>query len=197
MKKVPLINIRRGKLLEPFLQAYVSANYPNLELPDDAATEEAVTRYRAAWNQEGHLFFEFLETVPGLEFERNTIDCFIVPATPRDMSAPLVVRSRYAGPEFVDVLAHELLHILLTDRDVHVPKEFAREEPGVRNHIFVFAALDEIYRSHFKDAARLESMRKKSLTPGNESYARAWRLVDETGAERLLKILVEQKTAKP
>ncbi len=62
-------------------------------------------------------------------------------ATDRDMSAPLIVRSRYTPDEFMEILTHELIHVLLTDNKF--PTNIHKDET-VAKHIPVFKVLREM-----------------------------------------------------
>jgi hypothetical protein len=93
-----------------------------------------------------------------MEFKRNQIDIFVVSAINRDMSAPLIIRSRYNKEEFLKVIIEELLHVLFGDNKF-VPE--GDENLTIRNHKGVFAVMRHLgFDLEFK----------------TEDYIKAWEL---------------------
>jgi len=174
----PTINVRHGKLIEPFFNGYVSLNYPDFEFPSDEEVKNKVELFKNIWREKEEVFINFLHNTTGLEFKRNVIDCFIVSATPRDMSAPLIIRSRYTEEEFVGVMYHELIHILFSDNKAKELEGYKDKPKTTRNHIQLFSLLNEFYLDILKDEEGLERIRAKSDDEKNIEYKKAWEIVD-------------------
>lgn len=174
----PSINIRHGKLIEPFFNGYVSLNYPDFKFPSDEEVRDKVDLFKKSWDENEIKFFDFLYSTTGLEFKRNVIDCFIVSATPRDMSAPLIIRSRYTEKEFLDVMYHELIHILFSDNKVKEISGYENESKKTRNHIQLFCLLKEFYLDILDSREELNRIISKSDDSKNTDYKKAWKIVD-------------------
>jgi len=185
--KTPVVNIRQGKLLEPFFQAYVKEKYPEHIFLDELGVAEKVSLFKTEWSLYQKVFFNAIFEVSGLRSTRNVIDVFIVSATDKDMSAPLIIRSRYEPKEFVNVLMHELLHIILTDNNVTIA--FGDESKTTKNHIYVFALLTYLFKEILHDERGLELEKKKSDSEKNLEYRRAWDIVEKNGYKEIISTL--------
>lgn len=181
-----VINIRSGKLLDPFFNEYVKVKYPNFEFPTEEQVEGKIELFQKIWEKQGVSLLKSIYKITKLKFKRNVIDCFIVSVTPRDMSAPLIIRSRYTEEEFIDVLLHELLHKLFVDNGLKKIKDLEESKTTI-NHIKVFAVLKYLYLDFLKDEERLGRVMQKSKEGNNKDYARAWEIVDERGYKEIIK----------
>lgn len=193
---IPQINIRYGKLIDPFFKDSVSLNYPGYQFPTEEEVKNKVKLFRSVFEKDKGIFFEMLEDL-GLEFKRNTIDCFIVSATPRDMSAPLIIRSRFNETEFMDTMYHELIHKLLTDNSIPKYPHSDKMSLTIIDHIDVFAILVYFYHEFLKDKDRLLKVREKSADPKNIEYKKAWEIVDVVGYGEIIKNLRNNKKSLP
>jgi hypothetical protein len=175
----PEIKIKYGKLLDPFLIEYVKIKYPEYQFPTKESVLEKVSLFKEVWKNKGDNILEFLSKNTGLQFKRNIIDCFIVTATPKDMSSPLVIRSRYTEKEFIYIILHELIHILFSDNKVKYLEEYKNESLTTQNHIQLFLLIKKYHLNEINDPDYLEEIKNKSNTLQNKDYKRAWEIVDK------------------
>lgn len=180
------INIRSGKLLDPFIRDYILAKYPDFEFPTEDEVEKKIELFKEAWKKEEKTLLKAIHKITKLKFKANIIDCYIVSAITRDMSAPLIIRSRYTEEEFIDVLLHELLHKLFVDNGLKKIKDLEESKTTI-NHIKVFAVLKYLYLDFLKNEERLGRVMQKSKEGNNQDYARAWEIVDERGYKEIIK----------
>ncbi len=180
------INIRYGKLLDPFFKDSVKINYPDYVFPNEDEVLKKVELFKEIWSKEGGSFINEICRITKLKFKRNTIDCFIITATPKDLSAPLVIRSRYNEQEFLDSMYHELVHILLTDNNVKKIEEFKNESSTTINHIHVFAILKYFYIDVLRDESKLVAIKQKSSDLKNVEYKKAWDIVERVGYREII-----------
>ncbi len=173
----PQINIRYGNLIDPFFKVYVEVKYPGYVFPTEEAVLGKIKDYRLAWEKMEEIFLNSIYKITNLEFKRNIIDCFIVSATPRDMSAPLIIRSRYTPDEFVDILMHELLHILFSDNKLRGPTNKNLTERA-NNHVLLFAILKYFYTEILEDIERLNKVMTIPKVGNNKDYEDAWDAVN-------------------
>lgn len=179
----PELVIKYGKLIDPFLKVYVENKYPDFEFMELYKVKEKVKNFRKEWRKYENLFFEGLKKI-NLEFKRNRIDVFIVTATDRDMSSPLIIRSRYSEKEFINVLFHELLHNLFND--INLEKEYFLETETTRKHIYVFAILTYLFKDVLNEPERTEMEKEKSNPEKNGDYYKAWKIVGKEGYKNII-----------
>lgn len=181
-----VINIKRGKLLEPYFQAYVLQRYPDYQFPPEDEISEKIKIFKAEFVKSGEEFLNFLSDTTGLSFKRNIIDCYIVSATTRDMSAPLIIRSRWSAEEFMDVIMHELIHALFSDNKIEKIENKWNTSESTINHVMVFSLLKKFYLEVLKSEDRLKNIVSKSGPDNNVDYYNAWQIVDEVGFENII-----------
>lgn len=184
----PILNIKYGKLLDPFFKEYVSVKYPDAQIPKEEDVLDKVKVFKDVWKKEGSGVIDFLYTNTGMEFKRNIIDCFIVSSTPRDMNSPMVIRSRYNNKEFIYTVLHELIHTLFSENRFKVPEKYIKESKTTKNHIALFALVEKYILEEMKDSEFLKEIKKVSNTEVNREYGRAWEIVTEEGCEEVLKM---------
>jgi hypothetical protein len=108
-------------------------------------------------------------------------------------SNPLTISFRCKGDVFVDVLTHELIHVILTDNtsQINLSKWTEEKFPGITdrktlNHILVHAIHKEIYINHLKSPERLAyDIEKCQAFPG---YKEAWDIVEKEGSGELIEM---------
>ncbi len=201
---IPEIRIAYNRFLDPIFIFYCQNN-PELKQrgwndwtpPSRDEVKERVERYKAAWERDGEKILQAIQNALGLTFVRNVIDVHVVSGLSRGFSSPIVLKSGFAPGEFVDVLAHELIHVLFQDNVAQVPTSmldelFPGESITTRNHILVHAALAHLYLDILKDEKRLEANRQRSGKTSDPGYVRAWEIVDERGYQNLLNLFKDK-----
>ncbi|PIT89297.1 MAG: hypothetical protein COU27_01075 [Candidatus Levybacteria bacterium CG10_big_fil_rev_8_21_14_0_10_36_7] len=186
-----IVNIRNGRLLEPFFQEYCKNKFNITTFASAEEIEVKIKSYKEEWSKYESLFFDTLERIMGLKLKRNILDCYIVSATNRDMSAPLVIRSRYTPDEFVDILIHELLHVIFVENNcMH---KNVTDNTTTNNHISLFGFLSFFFTEIIKDKDRLERMKQLKSNEINNAYIKAWEIVDHVGYVEAMSYLKKQK----
>jgi len=193
--------IKYSKLLDPIFIFYCKNN-PDLKIrgwndwipPDNEEIEKRIRDYKRKWSEYEKQIMEGMCEVLGLKFRRNTIDVYIVSGNPRQLSDPIVIKSGFKADQFVDSLAHELIHKLFEDNAKKFPisileEMFPKETVTARNHIVTYSVLKYIYLDILKDNSRLERDIKNATKHATEDYSRAWKLVEEGGYIELIKKL--------
>lgn len=180
----PKIKIKQGRLIEPFFKTFIEQKYPNFEFSSEETVKEKIKIFQEEWSKYNDLYFEGLEKL-NLHFQRNLIEVFIVSATDRDMNSPMIIRSRYDKKEFVSVLSHELLHTLFADNKF--VQEYEQETQRTRNHIYVFAILEYLFKDIFNESERLKIEKSKSSPEKNSEYYKAWQIVEAEGHLNIIK----------
>ncbi|HAS84604.1 MAG TPA: hypothetical protein DCS23_00815 [Candidatus Yonathbacteria bacterium] len=197
-KKLPKVTIEYSKLLDSFFVFYCQ-NKPELKkgwsdwapLPTDKLIEN-VELFRQAWEKDGKRMLLEACSVLNLDFSRNIIPVYVVSGSPRPFGDPVVIRADFARPDsFIDVLVHELIHVLFADNQKKVPwsihmEMFPNENPDTQNHIIVHAVLKYVYLDVLKDPERLQRDVNRSAKHRSSDYVRAWEIVEQYGYQELI-----------
>jgi hypothetical protein len=152
--------------------------------------------YRKEWARHEDKVLNGMQEIFGLNFYAPIIDAFLAPAID-PKSAPLILNFQYDPEEFVDVLIHELFHVLFTDNQ-HVNrsenKELIKHWSGlfgnIENtvelvHIPVHAGLKAIYLDVLKEPYRLErDIKECQQWP---SYKAAWEYVEKNDYKKIIR----------
>lgn len=197
--KLPQIIIKYGKLLDPIFIFYCQNNpdlkergWNNWIPPTQEEIFKKIEDYKNEWSEHEARILKSMCAILGLEFKRNAIDVYIVSGNPRQLSAPIVIKSGFTPDEFVDSLTHELIHALFGDNGKIVPisiwdEMFPGETKLVKSHAVVHSVLKYIYLDVLKDDKRLEKNIAGSKKHDTNDYFRAWEIVDEKGYTEIIK----------
>lgn len=165
-----------------------------IELHSEDEVAERVQGYREAWSSLQDTILCGMRECFELDFYKSVIDACVTPAV-RPQSTPLLLNTRHDPDELVDVLTHELFHVLLTDNTTYpstrkLSEVWDRLYPGVerlvRNHIWVHAGLKYIYLNVLGEEYRLQRDIEDCKKRGSWAYVKAWEIVEEVGYKKLI-----------
>jgi hypothetical protein len=166
--------------------------------------EKWAAKYRKAWQKHERKVLRGMCDVLGLEFRQTIIDVSLAPWF-SPISAPLIIGFQHEPDQFVDVLTHELLHVLLTDNNVLSVQNKAMGDVdlltpwsrlfGKRHsfntlvHIPVHAGCKHMYLDVWHEPTRLE--RDMQYVADWPDYKAAWDYVESHDYKDILKKLKE------
>lgn len=167
-------------------------------LTNDEQAEEYAKAYRKEWSKHEYKILTALCERLNLKFNLPIIDCYLadyfVP-----MSDPLILNFRNEPDQFVDVLVHELTHVLLTDNNKyqqhsdgeldlvgHYKESFGDYSFNTLIHIPVHAAMKYIFLDIFKDEKRLSRDIGYYEDNGFEDYIKAWDYVQQNDYQKII-----------
>lgn len=169
------------------------------ELPSSEKCEEWTESYKEEWEKYEGKILPALTKATGLNFHMPVIDVSLAPFF-IPQSEPLIIHFRSYPDEFVDVLTHELIHVLLTDNQVYSTKKdpsdhrlfnawqklFGKEHDfHVLVHIPVHALHQYIMIDVLNEPKRLE--RERAFVKKNmDSYTKSWDYVDKYGYKKII-----------
>jgi hypothetical protein len=183
----PIINIEYNRFLDPIFLGWIRSQeqYKNWIAPSKDEVLKNAEGYKRAWKIYGSRILSGLTEITGLMFKRNHIDVHVVTGNPRAFSFPIIVKSRYEPIEFVQVLAHELIHCLFKDNNIHSDQK----DPYPNNpHILVHAVLKYIYLDCLNEPDMLRMNKERSLIgDGNDEYKTAWDFVEKVDYRFILR----------
>ncbi len=162
-------------------------------LADDDDMEGIVSEYKAAWSPYEKKIIHGMCELLDLDFRQNIIDVHIAPWFGA-FSDPMVIGVTYAPDRFVEVLAHELIHRLLTDNtqtpyDTRYATEWKKmfgedHDFGVLVHIPVHAVMQALFDDVLHEPARTKNDREKCRKW--QDYDVAWRYVEVHGYKDII-----------
>ncbi len=156
---------------------------PGGSLMEPERARQKTEQYSTAWKPREKEIVTGMCALFDLVFYKSVIDVYLSPWVPT-ISAPILVTLRSTPDEFIDVLTHELLHVLITDNTTY-PQEVlgARLEQlypdfdwVARNHILVYAGLKHIYLNVMQEPKRLD--RDIISCQIHPAHTAAWNYVD-------------------
>ena len=196
--ELPKIRIKYNRFLDPIFTFYCKNN-PELKErgwndwipPEKEKILERVKNYKEEWTKYENIILSKICNLLSLNFKRNIIDAHIVSGNSRQFSDPIVIKSGFSPDEFVDVLTHELLHVLFQDNIDIFPTKildemFPDESKTAKNHIITHAVLKFLYIDTLKESNRLERNILNSKKHSSSDYTRAWEIVEEKGYRELV-----------
>lgn len=185
----PEVRIQYGRLLDPFFLFYCKNN-PDLKKlgwndwtpPSKEELNKRINAYKEEWAK--HNVTEEIARVLNLSFVHNALEVFIVSGTPRGMSHPLILKSGYKPKEFVAALAHELIHLILTENKIPRVVYDINASESTNNHVIVYAVLKKVLN------AELWDYEVKAAKQGD--YRKALDLSEQIGPDEVIKMMVKK-----
>ena len=151
-------------------------------------------QYRHEWAKHQSKLLGEMQELLGITFYKPVIDVSVAPFF-IPQSDPLIVNFGSSPDRFVDVLTHELTHVLLTDNNkmrtrdeepkLDLIKEWQRmfgkeHDFNTLVHIPVHAVFKHLFTDVLKDPKRVERDIKESATfAGGQAYVSAWEYVNK------------------
>lgn len=199
MSKLPEIRIRYSYLLGT-TESKVLADKFGHKLRDDDYYYARTIEYWKAWQKYEQKILAGMQEALGVEFYLKVIDAYGAPFfIPK--SDPLLYNYQDEPDRFIDVLTHELCHIILNDNtsyrnyDVgfeeligHKWKEMYKlDDFGAVVHVPVHALCKYIWLDVLKQPERYERDKEAVASwEGGRSYVTAWEYVDKHGYKEIL-----------
>lgn len=201
--KTPEIRINFAWLVYYAESQALAEKYGN-ELKSYEYYEQKTQAYRKAWKKHEKNILAGLQSALGVSFYKPVIDVSCAPFfIPK--SDPLIMNFNEEPDQFIDVLMHEICHVLLTDNNQHqsnglTPKLdliavwqelFSGEEDfNVLAHIPVHALSKYIYLDVLKEPSRLVRDKKAvEEWEGSGAYVRSWQYVEEHDYKHIIEQL--------
>jgi hypothetical protein len=205
---IPEVRINFSHLLYTFASGDFAKSM-NETMPSMDECLEWTANYRQEWVKYNQKLLTAMTEVLGVTFYKPVIDVSTAPFF-MSQSDPLIINFVSMPDEFVDVLAHELLHVLLTDNNkvrvrdettaIDLAKEwkklFGEHDRSALNHIPVHAMLKYLYIDVLNDATRFDRDVKKASTLSNAaSYVSAWKYVNDNDHKAIVTQLKDSYAA--
>lgn len=171
----------------------------------DKLSRESINKkldeYEKAWRPYEQKVVRGMCDLLNMEFRQNIIDIYGAPFY-TSFSFPMFIATKYEPNRAIEVITHELLHVLLYDNtsqnlDLSSKGEEWRElftgvdDEIARIHIPVHAVLQALFDDVLKEPERTK--RDKEMCNNYPSYKLAWEYVEKAGYKKI----IEQVRIKP
>lgn len=159
---------------------------------DEQFIKDRLATFKRLWKSEERQILEGLCHIFGIEFRQNIIDLYVAPFR-NSFSDPLTIAAKTADERVVDMIAHELLHRLLSENmasdDSKWERLFGDHPKLVLNHIVVHAGLQALWSDVLQTPERLARDKQKSQEL--DGYRQAWEYVDMHGYQNIIQKVKE------
>ena len=190
--KKPKIIIQYGRLIDPIFIFYCQNN-PDLKKkgwdkwvpPSKKELDKRIKAHKEEWAK--YNIVKDISNCLGLSFKRDVIDVFIVSGISRASSHPIIIKSGFTPKEFVATLAHELIHVILTNNKVKRITFDEKETDTTNNHVIVFAVLKKILNQELWNITI-----KRTGEHRTDEYSKALLLMEKIGQDKVIKIITGQ-----
>lgn len=158
---------------------------------------EKLDEYEKAWRPYEEKLIKGMCEFLNMEFRQNIIDIYAAPFY-TSFSFPMFIATKYEPDRAIEVITHELLHVLLYDNTSQELNLFSKGEEwrklfeGIdddiaRIHIPVHATLQALFDDVLHEPQR--TIRDKQMCSNYYSYKLAWEYVEKVGYEKVIKLV--------
>jgi len=182
---VPKIEFRYSWIYDQFCKSEAKTkNYPT-----SAKIEKYMRTVEPLWRKEEKKILTEMSRVTGITWEEKNIICYFV-GEHIPFSDPLTIPATRKKERFVDILTHEMIHILFRQNKANdkviawISKTYPEEADRTKLHVPIHAIHKHILLKFFGQK-RLDA-EIKSLKHLKD-YRRSWEIVQEEGYENIIK----------
>jgi len=191
---IPKIEFCFSSIYNSFFEEYVKLPYSknkNISTNDIFKKIEIIEK---EWKKIGNKIFKSLTVYTNLKWSEKIIKCYFVKNC-IPFSDPLTICPRGNNKETINLLIHELIHILIyqnrNNKKVQkmwnfLDKKYKKESMLTINHIIVHAVHSKIYLEYF-DQKELNNNIERDKRDKN--YARSWMIVNNLGYEKIIDLV--------
>lgn len=187
-------------LINTIYKDIVPAYMPPIAKTDerDKLSRESINKklleYEKAWRPYETKLIEGMCKLLNLEFHQNVIDIYGAPFY-TSFSFPLFIATKYEPDRAIEVIVHELLHVLLYD---NTSRKLDLRAQGEEWHKLFPDIDDEIARIHIPVHATLQALfddvlhepertaRDKAMCSKYAPYRLAWEYVEKVGYKKII-----------
>lgn len=155
------------------------------------------------WNLYGNKIFDQVLKITDLSIERNYLDVYITGIPARSYSSPIVIYANKNKEDFLRVVTHELVHIILREglgkdyvKIEKILEDFYPEETKLTQiHVLVYSIMGSVFEEIFGNKERLSTEKKDADNYRTNEYSKAFEICDasESYLKTLEKIKLEYK----
>ncbi|MAG79097.1 hypothetical protein CMI40_01850 [Candidatus Pacearchaeota archaeon] len=162
----------------------------NHKYPSIKKIENYIKKIEKLWKKEGEKILKEIAKITGFKWKEKEIICYVI-GIGGCFSDPLTIKIFKNTSYFIDVLTHELIHQIQTQNHNlfikwfnYIRKNYKDEPKTTKSHILLHAVHWKLLETLF-DKERVKKIIKKHND--FKDYKRAWKIVEEVGAEDIIK----------
>lgn len=200
----PEIRFRDSFLLIGTIYADIEPAYmpPTAETDErDKLSRENINKkldeYEEAWRPYEEKLIKGMCDLLNMEFRQNIIDIYAAPFY-TSFSFPMFIATKYEPDRAIEIITHELLHVLLYDNTAQKLNLFSKGEEwrtlfeGIddeiaRIHIPVHAVLQALFDDVLHEPGRTK--RDRQMCSNYPPYKLAWEYVEKVGYKKIIEKL--------
>ena len=201
MSSIPEVRLSFSYLLYDISKRILAPHYDSPIVTEEKCLEYTEA-YKKEWAKIEMQYLAGMTEILGLSFYRSVIDVSLAPFF-IPQSDPLILHFNNEPDHFVDVLAHELIHVLLTDNNkiqvnsnsnFNLTEEwtnlFGEHDFKVLVHIPVHAVLKYLYLDVLNEEQRfVRDVEHSKAKSWGEAYTKAWEYVEKEGYKEIIEKL--------
>ncbi len=198
---IPKIVFRYSSVHDGFWKNYLELYYNvhkmerTKKILDEYPNREQILEYieivKPKWKQEETKILNKISELMQLQWKDEVIKVYVVGAGIPYSDPLTIVHYKEDYVAFIDVLTHELIHQLQSQNSTiyskwitHLGKTYPEEKRKTKSHILLHAVHKLLYLELFTQERLEKNIQKSAKKP---AYKRAWDIVEEEGAENILK----------
>lgn len=162
------------------------------DLLDKEFILERLARHEDAWRPYEQKILQGMCDIFGLEFRQNIIDIYVAPLR-HAFSDPMMISTKHSPDEVVNVIAHELMHRLLTDNTLYKDENLvdhwrslfgAEHDKVALIHIPIHAGLKMLFLDVLNEPNRLTNDIERCQR--HQPYKQAWKYVEANDYKQII-----------
>jgi hypothetical protein len=194
--------MKSPKIIFAYSKVYDKTLNNLIEKSGDSATStdpsispmEYITKIGEEWEKISENVFNEISYILNLDWKEEKIKCYLI-RKGICFSDPLTIKYFKDTKRFLEVLSHELIHIILT-------QNIEKTQGGIKKLNEIYSDLTQKARTHIIVHAVLKKVLEKHLGKNSlerdiklvskiEDYKKAWDIVLEKGENNIIKKFVE------
>jgi len=200
--KYPQIHISYNQPLTDIYQIYLkhaphlkTSSWQKWQPVDTQTVLKKIISLKNMWEKYGPSILKAMCEITEIEFKRSIIDIYVVNGCNRSYASPIIVHSGLPLTALIDLITHELIHVLLNDyfgkhsdnKLRTIMKNLYPNETGTTYmHIIVYSIYKYIVSNVFdKEHYKIEIV-NASKHKTNE-YSKAWEYIEKEGHLAIIK----------
>ncbi len=190
--KVPVIEFRNSWIYNIQWKRPKELRKP----PSEKEWNRREHRLRQLWSKHGNKILRNMSRVTGLVWQEERIIVYLSWGI-YPFSDPVTINLRSDVFSVFETLTHECIHRIasheknwkkISRRWLAFTSKYPKDKPNAINHVPIHAVHEVLWRSLFPH--RVQAIKKAVAA---QAYVRAWSIVDEVGAEEVIRRVFKKK----
>jgi hypothetical protein len=183
---IPKVIFHRSHLYDAALKREPEFEKP----PEEKAFAKKIKSYEALWKKEGPAILEELQRVTKLKWHNSEIVCYVTWGV-YPYSDPLTINPRKDANGTLDILTHELIHVLLSQESNSKVywknwRVFLKKHTKYSYTTSVHIAVHAIHEHIFRKLYNVKRLTKEINDIQDLDYVLSWEIVQKEGYKNII-----------